>query len=419
MNQHLQSTITFVNSYFQHPFWKEARLEGHIRLCLSYSDFLKKKLVEDRLMTLADSKRKWHISDKVISARECSKLSESQGELAKLITLADTKGCNLYYSINVALTTAGEDRDGEVTLRLSESDIKNVLFIPIDWDTHLPISVLGLFRRVDLQPWAIVQTSNRKKDGKRYQALIGVRVEDSREFSRWKEVTKLAAHTLRGDISINNLNRVFRLPGGYNWKGFTAGVALDRALLVKQVSIYNSDLPAKLLVYPLEVIEQKLQRFAESDEGKELAFEVPLQGVCRGGGERGGSSGERLITVRWREALHQGEENGKVSYKQGMRHSALISWAGELAVDVDRGLISEAKARSILRRLAHSACAWKVSEYDECRIEFEGAVRYLRDCIAEDYENGKLTVEYILDKHIENRFSTLEDDAVFEGDSDD
>lgn len=385
--------VPFVKLYFSHPFWKSAEVENpYIRLTYAYSDFAREQL--ERKGRLSKKLKNWHIRDRVYSRSDFRK--EAVGD----IIYASDHGGDTYYNVNVSPRNFGQFENIPVekyATRARAEHVTNCLYIPIDWDGDLPVGPLEIFRELGIEPACVIRSSNRNEKA-RYQALISVAPEDSREFDYWKRVVHYGAEVLGADPSSAAENKLFRLPGSVNWKEFQIGKQKDYSLLI------HSNPSAE--AYSLEALAGIFEEFADTELSETLISVAPQK--YRDTSKilhKAKYSKPRLIDITWQEALQLGEgytdsdgKNvvGKPPVGRGERHNALVSWAGSLSNDVGRGLYTQEEAEELLGRLCQFGCAWSASERDDAGRELQGALKHLRSCLGKDGERRARAVAVFL-----------------------
>lgn len=223
-------------------------------------------------------------------------------------SLADDnrRGYDCYYMINPARADVKNATNADVLERV---------FIGLDLDYRLPLSVEELESELGLRFSAVIETS--KRGFARHQFLIEVDEWSTSDVEEQRDLAALCCDVTASD-AVHDAKRIFRLPGLLNWKGITETPTLERPVSASKL------LRAEHLRYYSDDIKDAFRRFGEGKLSQELRA-LKVQRVAAGGSMQG----ERGEYGRWEDALDRALK-GVPPTAAGNRHNALYSWIWQM-----------------------------------------------------------------------------------------
>jgi hypothetical protein len=211
----LPQSIQFIKFWFSQPYVKETG--ASFRLSYLPSAFQEKTF-----------KVKVFPKEIVLSP---DRVALEPERVAEEIEAVSSRGYNVYYFINPVRDDAPEfARNVDVTRRI---------FLALDLDYRLPVSIADLEKEIGLSFTAVIETS--KREFARHQLLLAM--------SEWNAEMERGCDTADpddlprrwcaafGSDPVHDPKRIFRLPGTMNWKGVESA---EDAKLVKIVKLAGS-----------------------------------------------------------------------------------------------------------------------------------------------------------------------------------
>lgn len=286
--------IDFLRFWFSHP-----AAPDKIRLI-----YLPSKYQAERFGVAGKVKEQW-----LEKARLDIEPDAAQEDLRTI----NLRGYDIFYFCNVVRPDCSGNANNK--------DITRRLFLPLDIDYRLPMSVEEVESELGLRFAAVVKTSEREFP--HYQLLLGINTDE--------DETDLAALARRfcslvGSDPIGDAKRILRLPGLVNWKGMTSEGGESRASLVRRDIRDVYGLP--------DACDAMARAGANGNFAQLAALKVAggALGTVRSGGVSVGNGNGKGHFPRWDRALELAER-GEISAGKGQRHNALLVWGGQMSSD--------------------------------------------------------------------------------------
>ena len=352
--------ISFVKTYFSHPFFLEQPDKQILHIVVSASQQLRAK----------KPNLPWLIGIKSYSAQELY-TDGVQAQLNHWIT----RGCDLFYYVNYIESWQGAAP--------RNSEVKKRLWLPVDYDYRLPVTLKRLVLHLELRPTVVYRTSETEDGVKKYQGLWAFDDGDGGiNTTRAKKFMREWCRTLGSDESVGNAARMLRLPGSKNWKDGVVPSRRDVKVLFEEVC------PAGVLEgRDAESITGALTLYSTTRTAVAVrsAVPAPAHGGKTALSKREKDTPEELSGVDWRDALAVAKaEDSDVRVNPslakirgtGHRHNLLTRWAGQVANEVGRGILTLQEAKEVLVDLGYSTFAEPLGQQ-----EVEGVVGWMCETI--------------------------------------
>lgn len=404
----LDAFETFVNQYCAHPIWKVIKKETGKKPWLRLAAFSSSRFCERKELSKDDN---YYIRDLELSYEQML-----APRIGKALDKLCTEGLQLYWYTNLV----EQGKIFEKGRRPAAGDVKAVMYWRLDYDYNLPFGLGALCKRLRMYPWFTVSTSNVGRVAK-YQLLFAVDPKDSGRFEEWKELQRRFCVLCGADRNNVDLPRVFRLPGSVNWKygleikgGFGCGMSvgciapdveamergevpdLEQRLFTmdgdpefrKGLDGFAGCTMSRELIERVAEIEGNNKGYVNGNTGQYLRYspENKFSVNSINNSDNGVIGGYRLFGVGYREALEKSTGDGNknkpfIKAGTGQRHNALVSWSGELAVEVARNVLGKADAIQLLNRLNQLCFDIAV---DTNGVEWTNIIRNFENLVARD-----------------------------------